>query len=355
MSEPQRSPKDVESSRRQSCVLLLLASERSGTTFVQETLSKFYPVCEGNESQWVVTAWRKYSRRRISTIAEQERFIKWVFSDWYFANKANYHEIYFDYRQFVQGAPFDYPAFVEQVFRHIANVEQSKWVLNKTCKFCECMDIVDQVFDLPRVVHLVRDGRDVALSLIEAKGWGPIGVYGAARWWSSRVDKLQEYANVNMNGRYLELKYEELTQEPIQSFERIARFYGIYEEHRHARLAECVRIKKRNTEKWRTRLSLSDLQLFEQVAGDTLRTNGYELTDMEVEPLPAWRGTVYMLHDAVFSRIGFYALWFRGLRVASRLIGLSPVLQRRFYRSSIFARRFNWNRQIGIEKEREEK
>ena len=341
-------------SEQSGCVLLFLGSERSGTTFVQETLNKFYPVSQGNESQWVISAWHKALSQKIKTVADQERFIKAVFADWYFANKANYHQVYFDYSQFIQSEPFNFPRFVEQVFRHIANVEQNQWVLNKTCMFCEHMDIVDEVFRRPKVINLVRDGRDVGLSLIKTKAWGPIGAYGAARWWANRVDKIQQYAAEHMQDRYLELHYEELTSDPAATYERIARFYGIFEEERHAKLVESVRIKAGNSEKWRNEFSKADIELFERVAGDSLVRNGYKLANESPRPLPGWRHTLHRLNESVFSRVGFYPLWFRGLRLVNRLIGMSPTLQQKFYRSSFFSRHFNWNAKMGIEQKEKE-
>ena len=49
-----------------SPILFFLGSERSGTTFVQETLNKFYDVSQGNETQWVVENWAKARSSRQS-------------------------------------------------------------------------------------------------------------------------------------------------------------------------------------------------------------------------------------------------------------------------------------------------
>ena len=349
---PVKSPQDSFSkSTSNSCVLLFLGSERSGTTFVQETLNKFYPVSQGNESDWVISAWRKAQNLNIATTEDQLRFMKLIFSDWYFANKANYHQVYFDYRQFVQSETFDYTKFVEAVFRHIADAEQNQWVLNKTCLFSEHMPIVDEIFDRPKVINLVRDGRDVGLSLIKTKAWGPVSPYGAARWWSKRVDKIQQYAEENMQGRYLELKYEDLTRDPGAHFEHIAKFYGIFEEERHANLLKSVRIISKNSEKWRSQFSESEVHVFERVAGDSLKRNGYQLVNEVHKPLSNWEYAVRRLNESIFSRISFYPLWFRSLRIINRLIGLSPKLQQKFHRSAFFANHFNWNKNMGVRNE----
>lgn len=342
---------DVIDSGPVSCVLLLLGSERSGTTFVQETLNTFYPVSQGNESQWVIHAWHRANKQNISTTDDQLGFLKSVFADWYFANKANYHQVFFDSRQFLQQGNFDFPKFVEQVFRHIAESEKNQWVLNKTCIYCEHMPVVDRVFHCPKVIHLVRDGRDVGLSLIKTKAWGPISPYGAARWWSNRVSKIQQYADKEMQGRFLEVKYEDLISDPGVVFESITKFYGIFDEESHTKLLQSIRAKSDNNEKWRTQFTLGEVKMFERVAGNTLDSNGYALTNGELKPLSTLSHALWRLYEFIFSRISFYPLWFRSLRVINRLVGLSPTLQQKFYRSAFFANHFNWNKNMGISDE----
>jgi hypothetical protein len=331
-----------------SPVLLLLGCERSGTTFAQETLNRFYGVAEGNESQWVVPGWNRVRRDPPQTPRQQEQFIKSIFADWYFADKANYHQVYFDYHQFLQQDGFSFPRFVDQVFGHIAAVKNTRWALNKTCLFCEHMETVDQVFHQPRVVHLVRDGRDVALSLLEVKAWGPRTVYGAARWWARRVDGIQQYAAQHMEGRFLEIQYEELIEDPAAVYERITRFYGIHDPAKHAELARQVAAKKGNSGKWRSRMSPKQLELFERVAGETLQRNGYKLeTDpARLKPLSPVQERIYLARDLVSSRIGCFPLGYRVLRLVNCPIGFFPVLQQRFFRSGLFTNHFNWNKNL---------
>ena len=331
-----------------SVVLLFLGCERSGTTFVQETLEKFYPVSPGNESQWAVEAWERAHGFDPHDRGKQIDFIKSVLAGWYFANKANYHQVYFDYKKFIQEPPFDYGRFVEAIFSHIAETDDNKWVLNKTCMFCENMAVVDKVFDKPRVVHIVRDGRDVALSLLRVKAWGPISPFGAARWWSQRVEAMQRYAGQYMDGRILEIKYEEVLQAPVEAFERIAKFYGIYEQERHDQLSQHVKIMANNSEKWRKAMTPAELEVFERVAGKTLVANGYQLATEpgRLKPVSGLEKGIRAANEAVFARIGFYPLWFRGLKILNRVIGAFPRFQQAFYRSRLFNNYFNWNKNM---------
>ena len=147
---------------RKQLSLMLLGSERSGTSFVQATLNKYYGISEGNESHWVIHGWRTVQQGNIQTQADQERFIKNIFAGWYFASKVYFHNIFFNHKDFVQEGPFDYPKFVQQVFQHIVDENGDTMVLNKTTTYCQNMAAVDEIFDSPAVMHIIRDGRDVA-------------------------------------------------------------------------------------------------------------------------------------------------------------------------------------------------
>ena len=339
-----RAPTDFPDAA-ESCVLFFLGCERSGTTFVLETFMAHYDVAPGNESPWVVRGLCATRARPPTTRRQQKRFLRSIFSDWYFANQANYHQVYFEPDQFLQNGRFDYRQFVEDVFRHIARSKGRRWVMNKTCRFIVHMDAVDEVFNRPRIVYIVRDGRDVGLSLLQVKAWGPRTVYGAARHWRDQVEAFRSYAERHLEGRLLTIRYEELISHPAETFEQIARFYGIFDPARHARLCAALDVKPANQEKWRTSFTPAQLRLFERVAGDALRAHGYLLGASE-EPLPPLPPVVDMwlrIVDAVASRLAPDPLRLRALRVVNRVIGQYPAWQQRFFRSQIFSRYFNWN------------
>ncbi len=338
--------REIDSRRSPHPALFFLGCERSGTTFVQETLNEHYSIAEGNESKWVLSGYRKSRDAATWSRREQERFIQSMLSDWYFANMANYHAVFFDYRDFVQDGGFDFAQFVRGIFQHIADTKGKDRVLNKTCLYCCHMDIVDAVYGNPPVVHIIRDGRDVALSLLEVKNWGPVSIYGAAKWWAGRVDEMQRHAREHMNGRYYEFRYEDLVVRPAEIFEQIAKCFGVYDESRHTELAAAIKIIPGNSEKWRKQMSPAQIRLFERVAKQTLEHNGYAFFTPadRLQPLPAWLDSLYSAREAVLSRIGLYPLWFRMLKFANRVIGFFPALQRKFFRTNLFAEHFSWNK-----------
>jgi hypothetical protein len=150
-----------------------------------------------------------------------------------------------------------------------------------------------------KVVHMVRDGRDVVCSLLE-KGWlrsergGADDVgnpYGErARFWVE-PDRAQEFnaaseatragwawrcyltaARAAAPGATLEVRYEELAADPVATAERIAAHIGT----NPAALAEVLRaVHSQSVGRWRRDLTEEQVADVEAEAGPLLRELGY--------------------------------------------------------------------------------
>lgn len=91
------------------------------------------------------------------------------------------------------------------------------------------------LFPAARFIHLVRDGRDVAASLLERRWRSPTGALfdqcaraaGAARYWASLIARgLQAEADAALTGRILRLRYEDLAAQPDKTLRSLCRFIG---------------------------------------------------------------------------------------------------------------------------------
>ena len=158
-------------------------------------------------------------------------------------------------------------------------------------------------------VHLIRDGRDVALSLNEVS-WGPGGISAAAHKWVDELQKARTRARGLMPGTYMEARYEDLVADPEPVLRRIAEFVDLpwdeamlaYHQHAQERMREVVRELKplgggtitaeervRQHElvsqppsatragRWKTDMSAADREAFESIAGGLLAELGYEV------------------------------------------------------------------------------
>ncbi len=81
-----------------------------------------------------------------------------------------------------------------------------------------------------RVIHVVRDGRDVAASLTAAaagwgSGWAPSTVDGAARAWVEHVCGARQYAELGV--AYREVRYETLAAKDVGALRDLLAFCGL--------------------------------------------------------------------------------------------------------------------------------
>ncbi|HIK32026.1 MAG TPA: sulfotransferase [Oscillatoriales cyanobacterium M59_W2019_021] len=83
-----------------------------------------------------------------------------------------------------------------------------------------------QLWPQARFIHMVRDGRDVAYSCIREKGWSGNPWLATERWMEAERlwDKIRDRIP---NERKLEITYEELVCQPVQTLDRICQFLGV--------------------------------------------------------------------------------------------------------------------------------
>lgn len=138
------------------------------------------------------------------------------------------------------------------------------------------MNMLARIFPRARFVHVVRDGRDVAASLLQRdwmdpktreKVWCCQDVAAAARYWSHVVNAIREQAEL-IPGRYLEVRYEDVVNQPEFVLRHIAAFMGEVWDPAMltANLGEIAAAPS---------LSNDDLRTFDSEAGNALITFGY--------------------------------------------------------------------------------
>jgi hypothetical protein len=157
-------------------------------------------------------------------------------------------------------------------------------------------------------IHIIRDGRDVALSLLEMPWARPENVIQAARYWRRRVQRGRMAGRALGRARYLEVRYEALLENPEEIVRSICQFIDLpfdsamlrYYEHedlfdQRSKPPSTIKAKGSKTppkvwtregrhqkpptkglRDWRTQMSKKDVALFEVAAGDLLDELGYE-------------------------------------------------------------------------------
>ena len=142
--------------------------------------------------------------------------------------------------------------------------------------------LIGDVYPDGRIIHIIRDGRDVVRSLL-AQQWGPENVADGAREWRAAIEAAR--AGAGASSRYLEVRYEDLHADPGPRISGLYHWLELPVDDAILERALTEARVERNLDpkgspagsgKWRDVFTPEDLAAFEDVAGDVLYDLGYE-------------------------------------------------------------------------------
>jgi hypothetical protein len=177
------------------------------------------------------------------------------------------------------------------VYRQYARKRRKERYADKTPDHVMHLRFLSGFFPESRFVHVIRDGRDVALSFRDA-AFGPKTLLEAAVYWRRFVEEGRRAGRSLGPNRYLEIRYEDLVDDAPDTLQRITSFLDLpFDEamlHYYERADEIVgnlpegrhpnvyRPPLKNVRDWRQEMPKQELRQFESVAGDLLADLGYE-------------------------------------------------------------------------------
>ena len=203
-------------------------------------------------------------------------------------------------------APFDAGAALRTMYRLYADrFGKPRWG-DKTPHHVRRMDVIARLLPEARFVHIIRDGRDVTLSVIQERsltGRAATADEVARRWARSIAAARRQAMELP---HYLEVRYEDLVLDTVAVLRAVCDFVELpwrermlaYHERSATRLAELVTAdpgkagsaEQRRSKhawtarppdasrigRWRSELAAGDARLVAAAAGDMLRALGYD-------------------------------------------------------------------------------
>lgn len=268
--------------------LFVIGAPRSGTTWLQIMLAAHPRVCTTVELtlyNHYTMPWLKTWQNEVTALQEEERYrgLAFIWTE----------------RQF-----YDFLRhFIEAVYQTLAAKNpHATHILDKNPEYSQYVEHINHLLPTARFIHLIRDGRDVAVSVMAAKktlGFGQANIQEAASYWHQQVlgaRQGRQYAE-----RYLEVRYEHLLNDGVNTLQTVFDFCelpfkrdeiaAIVENHRF----EAMKTRQQGPDEqlkskpgyyrrgkigsWRQELSPLQKYIFQQVAGDLLKDLGYAEDD----------------------------------------------------------------------------
>ena len=270
----------------------IVGSARSGTTLLRLILNAHPEVAVPPESRFITELWTGQHeielRGFLDALAAHKRFETWDLPIEAVAEEIS------------GTTKVDYADAVSAAFSAYARVNgKSRWG-DKTPRYVEHIELLARLFPGARFIHLVRDGRNVALSYANVP-FGPKTVGKAAALWRARVIAGRT-DGVTLGGqRYLEMRYEDLVEDPAGETKDICEFLdltfdpGMLDYTERARGSVLPRASmynprvteppQMNVRSWQDSMPPDQVEIFEAVAGDALSLLAYERRF----PEPGWK------------------------------------------------------------------
>jgi hypothetical protein len=162
--------------------------------------------------------------------------------------------------------------------RHASREGKCYWI-NKTPEILRFQPELRQMLGRIRLVHLIRDGRDVVHSSVKLNWWS---VERGAHSWRLFIEDVRAQAS-QCPGDYLELRYEEFVADHIGALRKALDFLEIEgdpaeivsAQERHAPGSVSAEEARRRIGQWRSGMSAGDKTIFKAIANDLLVSLGY--------------------------------------------------------------------------------
>jgi hypothetical protein len=175
-----------------------------------------------------------------------------------------------------------------------------RFLVEKTPAGAQALETVAELYPDATVIHVMRDGRDVAISTLAARrSWqrneklqnsprdGSRHLWAVGLGWANHIADINRHA-LKLSVAFHEVRYEQMHEKPLETARAIFRFCGIpADDELISELLDQVHFSKLphsgedqfrrhgQTGEWRTQWNHLERLLFSAAAGETLEVTGY--------------------------------------------------------------------------------
>jgi hypothetical protein len=274
--------------------LFIVGCARSGTTLLQRIVDAHPDIAIIHEMHWVTGYFKERKVRKPEDLVIPE-LARGLLDNPRFPRLKIRRE---DFEGlFTSDEPIPYATFLTSIFDLYRQTADKPLVGNKTPSYVRRLPTLHALWPWAKFIHLIRDGRDVSLSVMNwsrAQGtiaryatWAKDPVSTTALWWKRKVLLGKEGARSLGPDLYYEVRYESLISQPVEECVKLCTFLGLPYDEAMLRFDEGrprmdpidpdhpwlpITSGLRN---WRSQMPTGDVERFEAAAGDLLGELGY--------------------------------------------------------------------------------
>lgn len=187
--------------------IFILGAPRSGTTFLSGLL-RFTRYGRPVESHFITKYYRKLEI--YGDLSKKRNFEK-LLNDILSERPVQQWKIKLDLNEFYKkiSPNLTYGNIVDNLLLKRPNLSSLDSWGDKTPHYLGNVEDIVELFPNAKFIYIIRDGRDVALSLLR-KPWGPANTIACAKYWSELNRKSSTIETLEKNGQLLKINYEKL-------------------------------------------------------------------------------------------------------------------------------------------------
>ena len=268
--------------------VFIVGCPRSGTTLLQRIVNAHPQIAITPETHWIPRVFEK--RKGLTPAGVTPELISVLLQLPRFTGLGiGQQELV---AMIAGGRPLSYSSLVTGIFDSYGKAQGKALVGDKTPGYVRRMNTLHALWPEARFVHLIRDGRDVYLSMRHRPlrhpkagifdTWAEEPVVTAALWWELNLRLGRKAGNALGPGLYYEIRYESLVADPPGECEALSAFLGLPYDDAMLRFNDKQTTRKARRpitpalRDWRTQMPAEHVERFEAAAGELLDELHYE-------------------------------------------------------------------------------
>ncbi len=286
----------------------IVGMQRSGTTLLRLMLNHHSRLAVPFESGFLMPFYQRLAEYGDLTQKSNQQKLLADLAQNEWAIKA---EVIQDHAKILAHPINNYADLLNAIFIEYAKVKgKQRWGDKEPSHLIE-IDSLWQLFPQSKFIHLVRDGRDVALSYANMS-WGSAHLPKVAQRWYWHTFIGHKMGNLLGKHYYLEVRYEDLILNTDTTLQTICDFLGETYEPNMLNYTESAEQEmpehsmqwhqssvsqpdKTKVYEWQQKMPLADQIIFDEIAGEGLDLFAYQRVSQSANFATKLRRLYYML------------------------------------------------------------
>ncbi|MGL5082238.1 MAG: sulfotransferase family protein [Microcoleaceae cyanobacterium] len=284
--------------------IFIVSSGRSGTTLLRGLLNASQQLYIPHESDFIARTYPLFHQQENFNQEDYKLLVRIFFrnsQEWGWGMSEDYLISYLE-RANPQSLS-EINSLIYQAYLDQEGFESLRWGIKMPVLIAN-LDRIKTLFPEAKIVHMIRDGRDVTLSYRKVHQteqgkakFGPKGVFQGSLYWIDGLRRVEDF-NQHYGKDIYELKYEDLLEHTAEELEKLMEFLGLQydpeipENYHQSEANKALVLKShgrtihakvekgidsKNSQKYLKEMSKSELFFFEVLGAPYLHKYGYDL------------------------------------------------------------------------------